>query len=147
MAPTLKMDFSIDDGGLKAAFDAAPKNVREKGGAAVRKISLLVEGIVKRDMPVDTGRARASWGHWTPGAIKDAAKAIEKGAGEGDAIWEEEEDGINTQVTQGSNVEYIQALNEGHSQQMGAGFIDAAAQSGAYWLIRELERILDGVWS
>lgn len=147
MASMFKMDVTIDDGGLKAAFAVAPKNVRDKGGAAVRKISLLGEGIIRRDMPVDTGRARASWGHWTPGELKDAAKAVEKGANEADAIWEETQEGINTQITQGSNVEYIQALNEGHSQQMGAGFIDDTAQSMAYWLIRELEKVLDGIWS
>lgn len=147
MAPTMKMDVRIDDGGLKAAFALAPKAVRDRGGAAVRKISLLGEGIIRRDMPVDTGRARASWGHWTPGELKDAAKAMENGAGEGDAIWEEKDDGVNTQVTQGTNLEYVQALEEGHSQQQGAGFIANAAQSMAYWLIKELEQVINGMWA
>jgi len=68
---------------------------------------------VKKDMPIDTGRARASWG------------SLEGVFQPGDGIWDVEDGGLT--VIQGSNVEYIPTLNEGHSQQAPAGFIDAAA--------------------
>lgn len=62
-------------------------------------------------MPVDTGRARASWGH-NGGAMA----AIDE------SIWEEDEGGLA--LTQGSRVGYIEQLNEGWSKQAPAGFID-----------------------
>lgn len=83
---------------------------------SVRRVSFEVERRVKLAMPVDTGRARASWGHSSPPA------------GTGDGIWEE--DRANLSITQGSRVEYIEALNEGHSRQAPAGFIDAIESEG-----------------
>jgi len=83
---------------------------------------------VKQDMPVDTGRARASWA--SPGEQYEP----------GDAVWSIEDGGLT--VVQGSNVEYVVYLNEGHSQQAPAGFIDAAAADAD----EELERrIADAV--
>lgn len=83
---------------------------------------------VKREMPVDTGRARASWGSLA-GVFQP-----------GDGVWEVEDDGLT--IIQGSNVEYIPALNEGHSKQAPAGFIDAAAED----LERStLDKIEDGL--
>jgi len=70
-------------------------------------------------MPVDTGRARASWGHWTPGDIRG-----NKNAGSSDAVWNVTDGGLS--ITQGSNVRYIGLLNEGHSKQAPAGFLDRA---------------------
>jgi len=77
----------------------------------VRRTALEAERQVKLEMPVDTGRARASWGHSTPPA------------GGSDGIWEE--DRAHLSITEGSEVEYIGRLNEGHSRQAPAGFIDA----------------------
>jgi len=136
-----KIEVTIDDGGLYAALSSADKQTTDKARQALRSNSLLIEGIVKQDMPVDSGRARASWGHWTPGGL-DRVKA--KDADESDAIWEESPDGMT--ITQGTNVPYVQALNEGHSTQMGAGFIDNAAQLGAVNLINDLEKILGRIF-
>lgn len=65
-------------------------------------------------MPVDTGRAKGSWGHSVAPATA------------GDGIWIEDKPGLT--ITEGSNVEYIAALNEGHSRQSPAGFIDLQAE-------------------
>lgn len=78
-----------------------------------RAHSFNAERQVKLEMPVDTGRARASWGHSTAPANL------------GDGIWNESEPALT--IIQGSNVEYIPALNAGHSRQAPAGFIDAIA--------------------
>jgi hypothetical protein len=43
---------------------------------AVRKVSFAAERRIKVAMPVDTGRARASWGRWSSGDLRaDATDA------------------------------------------------------------------------
>ena len=101
----------------------------------VRAASLAVERRVKFAMPVDTGRARASWGHWTPGDLR----AANREAGSGDAVWEKKSD---FEITQGSNVEYVGDLNDGTSQQAPAGFIDAAAEAGMRELNKEIDDLM-----
>jgi hypothetical protein len=95
-----------------------PKTIRAAAWRAVRKVSFALERKIKSDMPVDTGRARASWGHWTSQDTNNPE------ASEEDAHWEDSEGGLYT--VQGSNVEYIDYLNDGHSAQAPAGFIDMA---------------------
>ena len=108
---------------LKDARRAA-KAVTGETQRILREISFAGEVRIKRDMPVDTGRARASWGHWDSSANNpDSTPA--------DAHYEETDAGMT--ITQGSNVPYIEQLNEGHSQQAPAGFIDDA------WLKMEVE--------
>jgi hypothetical protein len=104
----------------------------------VRSVSLTAERRVKDEMPKRTGRAAGSWGHWTPGDISanpDASSA--------DAVWEVSDNGFT--ITQGSNVEYVEALNDGHSRQAPAGFIDAAEAQSQRELDREIEWIM-GRW-
>jgi hypothetical protein len=100
---------------------------------AVKKVSFAAERAIKNAMPVDTGRARASWGNWTPQHLRKNAKD----ASANDAIWETKDDGL-TQV-QGSNVEYIVYLNDGTSAKAPKSFIDAAAERAQ----RELENEID----
>jgi hypothetical protein len=90
----------------------------------VREVSFNVERYVKIAMPVDIGRARASWGHSTAPASP------------GDGIWNETERDLT--IEQGSNVEYIEALNNGHSRQAPAGFIDAIERRGAEELTNKI---------
>lgn len=121
----------IDDSQLKSlAADAAqaPRLTREQAKMAVKGVSFAVEKKVKIGMPVDTGRARASWGHWNSSDLKRA----NPDASAGDAIWREEDDGLT--IVQGSNVEYIEDLNSGSSRQAPAGFIDRAANMGGIQL-------------
>jgi len=108
---------------LKDARRAA-KAITGEAQRTLREISFAGEVRIKRDMPVDTGRARASWGHWDSSANSpDSTPA--------DAHYEETDAGLT--ITQGSNVPYVEQLNEGHSQQTPAGFIDDA------WLKMEVE--------
>jgi hypothetical protein len=102
--------------------------------AKVRSASLAVERGVKSAMPVDTGRARASWGHWSPGDTNnpDASAA--------DALWEEGDEGLS--ITQGTNVEYVKYLNEGHSSQAPAGFIDLQEEKGQAELDRQIDDLM-----
>jgi putative NIF3 family GTP cyclohydrolase 1 type 2 len=99
----------------------------------VRSSSFSVEKRIKIDMPVDTGRARASWGHWTPVDIVKQGNWTAD-----DAHWAEKDGGLT--IEQGSNVSYIVHLNQGTSQQAPAAFIDKAADAGARELTNELLR-------
>ena len=102
----------------------ASKTITGEAQRILREISFAGEVRIKRDMPVDTGRARASWGHWDSSANSpDSTPA--------DAHYEETDAGLT--IVQGSNVPYIEQLNEGHSQQAPAGFVDDA------WLKMEVE--------
>lgn len=102
----------------------------------LRETSLATERRVKEEMPVDTGRARASWGHWTPGMLRAHAK----GASPGDAVWEEKDNGLT--IVQGSNVPYIENLNAGHSKQAPAGFLDRAEEHAVRLLDKYINEIM-----
>lgn len=117
---------------LVATARRAATVTRAQAKIAVREASFAVEKRVKLEMPVDTGRARASWGHWTPGDLWSP----NKDAKAGDAEWQEEDDGLT--IVQGSNVPYIEMLNNGHSRQAPAGFLDKAQLVGQVELEKEV---------
>ena len=129
----------VEDFGLLLKLDRAPDAARKRAGQKVRAVSLGIERGIKNDMPVDSGRARASWGHWTA----DDLTRDNPDARASDAVYVISDGGLT--VTQGSNVEYVAALNEGHSQQAPAGFIDTNAERGGRALEDELGQILGEV--
>ncbi len=131
----IKITVRVEDGGLVEWLDKAPEQVKKQAKRAVREVSFAGEKAIKVGMPVDTGRARASWGHWTPG---DLIKRI-FGAKRQDAIWQERDGGLT--VIQGTNVSYVAELNEGSSQQAPAGFIDRVARKMARELENQIGRI------
>ena len=137
------MKFSVNYRDLtdeqKASAQRIPKTVRGIKNA-VRKVSFSVERVIKQTMPVDTGRARASWGHWTPALLRNQAGGDAAGA----AVWDEKDDGFT--IEQGSNVAYIDALNDGTSQQAPAGFLDMAEERGNKALEDEIDKIIDRHW-
>lgn len=119
----------------KLASDSVklPEEMRAAAKKLNRAVSFAVEKRIKIEMPVDTGRARASWGHWTSADLR-GAEAME--GDEADAIFEELDGGLT--IVQGSNVDYIEWLNQGHSRQAPAGFIDRAAMFGQLTLEEKL---------
>jgi hypothetical protein len=104
----------------------------------VREVSFAVERRIKPSMPVDTGRARASWGHWTPQDIHRIS--INNPPSPGDALWTEKDDGYT--IEQGSNVGYIASLNDGSSKQAPAGFIDRAEEAGQQAIDAKVEEAI-----
>lgn len=95
----------------------------------IRVVSFDAERWIKIKMPVDTGRARGSWGHSSPPALPT------------DSIWQEDEK--NLAITQGSRVGYIEYLNEGSSTQAPRGFIDAEEKRAADQLDRQLAEAVE----
>jgi hypothetical protein len=132
--------IEIANGLAHEKADILARRVRILAAArrSVREASFAVEKRVKGDMPVRWGRARTSWGHWTPGDLVDAKKA---NASPSDAIWKEDPDGLS--ITQGSNVPYIDRLNEGHSRQAPAGFLDAAEEKGMDVLNDRITKLME----
>lgn len=88
----------------------------------VRAGAFSLERGVKLKMPVDTGHARANWGHGPAG------------------VWDEDEP--NLTITEGTTVVYVPRLNEGWSKQAPAGFIDAEAIKVEAELNAALDRLL-----
>jgi hypothetical protein len=98
------------------------ERVEQELWTGLRKTALDMEKHIKSAMPVDTGRARASWGHWTPSDLRSG----NRDANAGDAVHKE--DRTDLEIIQGTNVDYVGRLNAGHSQQAPAGFIDMAVE-------------------
>ena len=117
MADSIRIDTS-DVQREVAFFNTVYPRVRKRIWVDIRKSTFKIMTDVKNQMPVDFGRARASWGIARPGELARSGSDFNPA----DAIWELEEDKLQT--TQGTQVQYVEALNQGHSQQAPAGFID-----------------------
>jgi len=129
------MQITIDASDYRKLARQASQAERATARAArqaVKSTGFAVEKRVKIEMPVDTGRARASWGHWTPSDMVRPGSE----AGAADATWRSEDGGLT--IIQGSNVPYIEQLNQGHSRQAPAGFLDTAQLTGQVELEKEL---------
>lgn len=110
----MKIVARIHDGGIRRALANAPAQAKASARRSVREASLAVEKRVKNEMPVDTGRARASWGHWTPADVVRPQDTNGTKSRKNDAHWMVRDDGLT--IEQGSNVLYIAYLNQGTSQ-------------------------------
>lgn len=149
---------------LLSAMKGLPNSMKEEVWQATLDEAVQMEQDIKNAMPVDTGRAKAGWGHWTPEDLQGLAHAPSKRATKyrvvgarnreqvamrSDAVWEE--DKANLTVMQGTTVPYTQYLEEGHSSAAPAGFIEAAETSAqnrlkdiGERLINKAEAILTG---
>lgn len=110
----------------------------------MRAMALSIEQALVLSTPVDTGRARANWqvsldspakgeakteqgrdsrGRFTKGAYPEPAAVIAKAK----EVLSTRKPEQNIFIS--NNVPYIRRLNEGHSAQAPAGFVEAAVQS------------------
>jgi hypothetical protein len=137
------MNFTvrIDDGGLLEKLEKSNLETKKKAWAIVRSVSFAVERRIHRwlQLSVDTGRARASWGHWQAGEIVKP----NQDAREEDAVWIEDNDKMV--VVQGTNVEYVPDLEQGSSKRAGSAGISKAADIGGIELEREISKLIDEV--
>lgn len=81
--------------------------MRREAWRRLLTVSFNMEREIKFTLPVDTGRLRASWSHWTP-ADKTPGKKW-KGAAI-DAFYKERKGELS--IAQGSNVEYLGDVND-----------------------------------
>src|SRR5687768_11399234 len=96
------------------ALKSLKPRVEEELWKALRATDVDMERHIKSSMPVDTGRARASWGRWTSADLQRA----NRDANESDAIHREDRGDL--EIVQGTNVDYVAYLNAGHSRQAPA---------------------------
>lgn len=118
-------------------------NVEREGNRVKREVALAVDQAVVVGTPVDTGTARSNWivslGHATDRVIPAYAPTTKGGIGEtanARAALAQGEDKIKQSrpeeaVHITNNVEYIEPLNQGHSAQAPAMFVEAAVDAGA----------------
>jgi len=124
---------------LLADLKEMPDKAQKSANRRLRTAAFALERRIKREMPRDTGRAAASWGHWNPSFIID-----NDDANRDDAIWEESEDGLT--IIQGTNVPYVKNLNEGSSRQAPRGFIEKAADAAQRALTKSMTKLIDEVF-
>ena len=118
------------------------KRIEENADALVRRTALAVDGAVVMATPVDTGRARSNWqvsiGENAPSGVRPAFAPGEERSTEGENTRQAIDEGkavINTYNGQGTihitnNLSYIGRLNDGHSAQAPAGFVEKAVLVG-----------------
>ena len=112
--------------------------------ADVDKVSRQTMWKVKRVMPVDTGRARATWGIFSPELVVYVSTKNPLNAN--DAIWEVEDGGLT--IKQGADLRpynYIDELNAGSSKQAPSMFLDVIAEQAADDLVKAIEARRDPV--
>lgn len=116
-------------------------DVEQNADKLVNRVALVVDQTVVMATPVDTGRARANWvaeiGGPAEGVVEEFVAGI-KGSTSGEnarnAIAQAEakiasrKPGQDVHIT--NNLAYIQALNDGHSAQAPANFVEQAIQIG-----------------
>ena len=90
---------------------------------------------IKEAMPVDSGRAKAGWGVYTPGDLRRP----NADSSSDDAVLEVTQD----EFTHGTTVHYVERLNEGSSTQAPAGFLDREEVEGADDLADDMVRMLE----
>jgi hypothetical protein len=137
--------------------------VKDSAWDKTLEISLEMEKSIKDAMPVDSGRAKAGWGHYTPEDLLGTKNPVTKRtrrvkavgysgkaqiSSSTDAIWEENKGSFS--VIQGTNVPYTEYLNSGTSDGRikGRGHIDQAmerALSRLFTYGEALGQLINGV--
>jgi len=92
----------------------------------VRKVALTVDRELVLKTPVDTGRARSNW---IPSLEAPSVRLVEPGQ-KPDIDGELAQYTVDKTIFITNNLPYIRRLNEGHSDQAPAGFVDDAVQKG-----------------
>jgi hypothetical protein len=111
----------------------------------IRRVALVADQALVFSTPVDTGRARSNWivsidqpasatvGPYSPGQglgvgeTANAQAALNQAAAQIDRFRL----GANRSIFISNNLPYIERLNDGHSAQAPAGFVESAVQAAA----------------
>lgn len=108
---------------LDNAYKVKVEGALEK---TVRKVALAVDAQLVLTTPVDTGRARSNWISSLntpdvrivePGTVPNIPGVAEKYT-------------LSDTILITNSLPYIKPLNEGHSKQAPAGFVELAVQAG-----------------
>jgi hypothetical protein len=113
----------------RAQLDRAFKvKVEQKLEKTVRATSLLVLGELIKNTPVDTGRAKSNW--WPEINVVSVEIREPSSGNEAQGLAVAARYKLTDTIYISNNLPYIRRLNEGHSTQSPAGFVEAAVQAG-----------------
>ena len=128
---------------IRVRSDKLVKNIDQ----LVRKVALAVDTAVVIGTPVDTGRARANWQVGlgsAPDGTLPAPSSPEEGLANalsaGQVTIGAYKGGTIIHIT--NNLPYIEALNNGHSSQAPAGYVEKAVAAGVDTIRGAAGRIL-----
>lgn len=120
---------------------ARVKSLEGNLNQVVRKVAMAADQAVVLGTPVDTGRARSNWIVSVGSAHGDTISAYvpgEKGStksentqaalDQGESVIRNYTSGRDQSIHITNNLPYIQALNDGHSEQAPANFVESAIQ-------------------
>jgi hypothetical protein len=133
MSTSIKFDFDYAE--LREAAHAAKiygPTMRGAAWRAMKKSARRVADDVKNRMPKDTWRATRSWAYDS----KIGGNA-ENPFDPNDII--DERNYNQLYISQGTRVPYVEGLNQGHSSQAPAGFIEAAQMNADDYLSEAIE--------
>ena len=114
------MSFSAD---IDKAYQVKVIDRLEK---TVRTVALAVDRELVMNTPVDTGRARSNW---LPSIGSPDIRIVEPGA-KPDITGATLNYSLKSEIFITNNLPYIRRLNDGHSQQAPAGFVETAINVG-----------------
>lgn len=122
-----------DLGSFAARIRRRARQVEQGTDRTVVRVAQLVNQTVVLATPVDTGRARANW-HVSFDAPTAHSLIAYDQSGYGavarnNAEIERRQQGQSIYIQ--NNLTYIQRLNEGHSRQAPAGYVELAVQAAA----------------
>jgi hypothetical protein len=124
--------MSINFSDFDRALATVEKQLDDVTIETLQKVVLAADSTIVLATPVDTGRAR---GNWLPSIGTPREEALldkfdpsgQNAIAEAVALVSSVKPGDTVYIS--NNLEYIQALNEGHSQQAPAGFVEKAVQA------------------
>ena len=93
---------------------------------SLRAVALVIDGDLQLNTPVDTGRAKLNW-QASVNAPIDAEIALGARRAGAESLPPTRPESI-IYIT--NNVPYIRRLNDGHSKQQPAGFVERAVERG-----------------
>lgn len=119
--------MSID---IKISIKGMADDLEIKALQAVSKLALSVNRTLVLSTPVDTGRARSNWLVALNKVEKGTTQEVDKDGTEAQAkaIGVVTRYNLGDEINIANNLPYIGRLNNGHSKQSPAGFVQKAIQ-------------------
>ncbi len=111
------MSFESD---MEAAYKKKVIGLQDK---VVRKLTLDIQADLDKNTPRDTGRAASNW---LGSVAAPRTVYVEQFGGSPQINFAGYKNGVSVYIA--NNLPYIKPLNNGHSKQAPAGFVEAAIQ-------------------
>jgi len=119
------------------ALEALGEKIETDVSMLIRKVLFDLLGEIMKGTPVDTGRARGSWSMGTDWSEWELPEGDYGNVDFGSAIAKiMNEVSLSDHYVLFNNLDYIEALENGHSKQAPAGFVAKALAAFAEYMAR-----------